>query len=39
MIVFEHTHLKIDEKYELEKFLKQQNYNINIFTDNTIAFK
>lgn len=38
-IVFEHNHLKSDEKYELEIFLRQENYKIKIFNDNTIAFK
>lgn len=38
-IVFEHNHLLIEEKYELENFLKEENYKIKIFSDNTIAFR
>ena len=39
IIVFEHNHLKTEEKYELENFLIKENYKLKTFTDNTIAFR
>jgi len=39
VILFEHNHLQLKEKHELEEFLTQENYTINVFKDNTIAFR